>query len=164
MKLSTDDTVATYSRYYLPPEIAVPPWSKRPSLWERVIAESTRAPTDGRWGFVHRDYHPGNTLWSHGRLTGVVDWTTAARGPQEIDLARMRLNLATDLGEPWPALFLDEYRRLKGAKLTDLRLWELVDIADALPDIMSAPTTRLEEERWARFEAHASHVLLSLQG
>lgn len=84
--LSGDDPVATYSRYYAPEDIVAPYWSRQPSLWERLIAESATAPIDGPWGFVHRDYHPGNTLWSHGRLNGVVDWTTAARGPLEIDL------------------------------------------------------------------------------
>jgi aminoglycoside phosphotransferase (APT) family kinase protein len=158
VRLPREDAVATYSRYYAAEDIVVPSWSRQPSLWERLIAESAAAPHDGPWGFIHRDYHPGNTLWSHGRLIGVVDWTTAARGPLEIDLARMRQNLAKELGDPWPELFVEDYRRLAGTRLSELRIWELVDIADSLPD-MSPPMTPLHEERWARFEAHAGRVL-----
>ena len=29
---------------------------------------------------LHDDYHPGNVLWSRGRLTSVVDWTGAGFG------------------------------------------------------------------------------------
>ena len=44
--------------------------------------------------FIHRDYHPGNTLWAEGRLTGVVDWVGGSWGPPSVDLGHMRLNLA----------------------------------------------------------------------
>ena len=53
----------------------------------------TPAPPDDRACFIHRDYHPGNTLWTGGRLTGVVDWIGGSWGPPSVDLGHMRVNL-----------------------------------------------------------------------
>ena len=49
--------------------------------------------------FIHRDFHPGNTLWEGAELTGVVDWTTGSRGPAAVDLGHLRWNLALDYGQ-----------------------------------------------------------------
>ncbi|MEV6523565.1 phosphotransferase [Longispora sp. NPDC051575] len=68
------------------------PPSEHP-VWERALAVAASGPPPGPDVFVHRDFHPGNTLWREGRLTGVIDWTTAARGPAGVDLAHLRINL-----------------------------------------------------------------------
>jgi len=44
--------------------------------------------------FIHRDYHPGNVLWSGRRVTGIVDWVNASRGAPEADVGHCRANLA----------------------------------------------------------------------
>jgi aminoglycoside phosphotransferase (APT) family kinase protein len=70
-----------------------PRWATRPRTWERAV-EVFHGPvpvTDV--SFVHRDFHPGNVLWSRGRLSGVVDWQAACLGPSSIDPAHCRLNM-----------------------------------------------------------------------
>jgi aminoglycoside phosphotransferase (APT) family kinase protein len=49
-------------------------------------------------GFIHRDHHAGNVLWSRGRVSGVVDWVEACEGPLAIDAARARTNLVWHSG------------------------------------------------------------------
>lgn len=43
---------------------------------------------------VHLDYHPGNVLVDHGRVTGVIDWDGAARGDRHLDLVTLRFDLS----------------------------------------------------------------------
>ena len=73
-------------------------WSRRPRLWERALELARADPPPGPRCFIHRGYHPENTLCSRGRLTGVVDWTSAAWGPAAVDTAHMRWNLALTYG------------------------------------------------------------------
>ncbi|MDQ3107934.1 MAG: aminoglycoside phosphotransferase family protein, partial [Actinomycetota bacterium] len=42
--------------------------------------------------------HPGNSLWSRGKLSGIVDWTLAGRGFPAYDRAYLRLDLSLALG------------------------------------------------------------------
>ena len=49
--------------------------------------------------FIHRDFHPGNVLWTGDRVSGVVDWCNASIGVPEVDLAHCRLNLTRDLDD-----------------------------------------------------------------
>jgi aminoglycoside phosphotransferase (APT) family kinase protein len=72
---------------------AVPSWSARPALWEAAIDAVQRLPHDPTV-FVHRDFHPGNVLWSDGRVSGVVDWIEASAGPPGIDTGHCRVNIA----------------------------------------------------------------------
>jgi aminoglycoside phosphotransferase (APT) family kinase protein len=69
-----------------PRTLRSPAWSGRPEVWERAIEEIGKPPPTTPTCFIHRDYHPGNTLWSRGRLVGVVDWTSGSWGPACIDL------------------------------------------------------------------------------
>ncbi|WP_412540703.1 aminoglycoside phosphotransferase family protein [Longispora sp. K20-0274] len=62
-------------------------------VWDRALALAAAGPPPAPDVFIHRDYHPGNTLWQGGRLTGIIDWTTAAYGPSGVDLAHLRINL-----------------------------------------------------------------------
>jgi aminoglycoside phosphotransferase (APT) family kinase protein len=69
------------------------PASTRPELWRRAldVAAEPAPPTTAT--FLHRDYHPANTLWVAGRLTGIVDWTGASWGAPASDVAHLRANL-----------------------------------------------------------------------
>ena len=49
--------------------------------------------------FLHRDFHPGNLLWTDERITGVVDWVSACAGPPEEDIGHCRANLAIRHGQ-----------------------------------------------------------------
>ena len=89
----------------------VPEWSTRPAVWARLV-ELTAAPEPpGAESFLHRDFHPGNLLWRDGRLSGIVDWACACRGPRAVDLAHTRCNLALVDGVEAAERFLLEYVR-----------------------------------------------------
>ncbi|MFL6137284.1 MAG: phosphotransferase family protein [Frankiaceae bacterium] len=93
---------------------AAPPAATRPALWERALDARCTAIPAYRDRFIHRDYHPGNVLWSRGRSTGVVDWPNACRGPWECDVATCRSNLARLSGPAAAEAFLHAYVALTG--------------------------------------------------
>ena len=85
-----------YARYRT--STTPPPWSRHPHLWEQAGELVGREPPAGPVTMIHRDYHPLNTLWSRGRLTGVVDWVEACAGDPGVDVGHCRLNLAMLFG------------------------------------------------------------------
>ena len=84
---------------------------------------------------IHRDYHPGNTLWSRRRLTGIVDWTQASSGPPGLDVGQMRWNLVAGHGQRVADRFLACYRAASGRALDDQSYWDLVSLLDLLLDV-----------------------------
>jgi hypothetical protein len=55
--------------------------------WVREVgADGTHMVGDD---LTHMDFHPGNMLFSEGRLTGVVDWDGAQRGDRHFDLVTL---------------------------------------------------------------------------
>jgi len=87
------DGARVFAPYYSLDAAAPLPASQRPALWHRAIEIASLGPPPGAMAFIHRDFHPANTLWLRSRLTGVLDWTSACRGPVAMDLAHLRLNL-----------------------------------------------------------------------
>ena len=80
---------------WLPASEDPPTWASAPKAW----AEARRSlhaslPRASAEGFVHRDLHPGNVLFKTGALSGIVDWSHAARGPVEADVSRCRVEVA----------------------------------------------------------------------
>jgi aminoglycoside phosphotransferase (APT) family kinase protein len=77
-----------------PGALTVPASAHRPDVWtaaQRVIATD---PPSGDAVFVHGDYQHFNVLWSRGRLSALVDWSSSRIGPPDIDVGHCRLNLA----------------------------------------------------------------------
>jgi hypothetical protein len=73
---------------------------------------------------VHGDYQHFNVLWSQGRLTGVVDWPSAATGNRGSDVGHCRLNLAVLFGPSAAADYLAAYEGAAGVAVdrrADLR-------------------------------------------
>ncbi|MGH9224950.1 MAG: aminoglycoside phosphotransferase family protein [Acidimicrobiales bacterium] len=60
-------------------------------VWRLVhdLATDAGPPT----ALVHLDFHPANTLWYRGRLSGIIDWENGARGWPAEDLAKCRAYL-----------------------------------------------------------------------
>jgi aminoglycoside phosphotransferase (APT) family kinase protein len=137
-----------------------PEWSGSPELWERVFEAVSGPAPETATGFIHRDFHPGQTVWSGDRLTGIVDWTTGCRGPYGIDLARMRINLAIDYGVEVAGRFQAIYRETTGQ---DARhpYWDLTDAADVVLD-MPVPQTQAIADKYARFEHWTAIALADL--
>ena len=152
---AVDDRAASlipaYRRYAEPDRLALPAWVPPSDVWERAV-QVVRAPAPaGPTGFIHRDYHPENTLWLRGRLTGIVDWTQASWGPPSVDLAHMRWNLAVEHGPEVADRFLDMYRTLGWEPPGDLWYWDLVTVLDLFADgdagspLPKGDLTRLEQ-------------------
>lgn len=142
---------------YTPVNAILPPqWTTVPGLWERVLGVIAGPPPSEPRSFIHRDYHPGQTLFMRGRLRGVVDWTTACTGPPDIDLARMRINLAWDFGPAVAERFVAAFATESG-RARPHPYWELVDCADCLPD-MEEPGSAADLRELRRFERHVASL------
>jgi aminoglycoside phosphotransferase (APT) family kinase protein len=106
-------------------------------------------PPPGRRCFIHRDYHPENTLWWQGKLTGVVDWTSGSWGPAAVDAAHMRWNLALFYGLDAADEFLQLHLSFSPESSDDQYYWDLVTVLDLVSDLdpgdwPSFDLTRLE--------------------
>ncbi|MDQ1910124.1 aminoglycoside phosphotransferase family protein [Paenibacillus sp. GD4] len=123
----------TYFSYNDCDSLTVPSWTELPALWEQAIRIVRQPPPEGRTVFLHRDYHPTNVLWQDGRVSGVVDWVNACRGPAGVDVGHCRLNLALLFGPETAGAFLSAYRRLAGDDFDYQPYWELVSILEFLP-------------------------------
>lgn len=130
-----------YARYYTGDALVVPPWSKQPKLWERAFEVAEAAPVaEASTHFIHRDHHPGNVLWSYGRVVGVIDWEPASIGPPAVDFAHVRLNLAAHMG-------IGAARRY--ARCPDIEVdpvWDIVDAVDIGGDHLPGANARRGRE------------------
>jgi len=149
-------TVPPYRPYYSAQELRVPAWTSAPAAWQSAIEFAVAPLPAGAPAFIHRDYHPGNTLWVSGRLTAVVDWTTASWGPPSVDVAHMRANLAMSFGVAAADGFLEAFRAAAPAYDHDPR-WDLRVAVDFLPEL--SPETRPEFDRLDDFVARAAAAL-----
>ena len=77
----------------------------------------------------HCDYWSGNVVWREGRLTGIVDWSGAARGPRGYDLGWCRLDLVLLVGERIADVFLAAYEAAGGQALGAVVLWDAWAVA-----------------------------------
>jgi Ser/Thr protein kinase RdoA (MazF antagonist)/RimJ/RimL family protein N-acetyltransferase len=108
-----------------------PRGSSRPALWEAAIEHwHTRVPVY-QPTLIHRDFHPGNVVWCRRRLSGVVDWPNACRGPRGCDIATCRANLR-DLGGTTAADgFAAAYEAQTGVRHDPF--WDLASILESDP-------------------------------
>lgn len=125
-------------------DVRLPPkHATRGELWEQAFDVVAGPAPEAPPRFIHRDYHPDNTLWSYGRLTGVVDWSNASYGPIAIDIAHMRRHLALRYGAPVADRFLSAFDQVSGGYSHD-PYWDLRCVLDLLP----------EDGDWVISEAH----------
>lgn len=74
---------------------------------------------------AHGDAHPGNVLWSHGRITGVTDWHHAGMLPRGHEVAYARADIAVLVGLRAADDYLDAYEHAAGVRVRDLAMWDL---------------------------------------
>lgn len=78
---------------------------------------------------THGDYWSGNVVWRDGRLSGIVDWPSGARGPAGFDLGWCRLDLVLLFDERTADVFLAAYEAEIGEAVGDARLWDCWAVA-----------------------------------
>jgi aminoglycoside phosphotransferase (APT) family kinase protein len=119
---------------------------------------------------VHGDLWQGNTVWSQGQCTGVIDWDIAGAGAPGIDLGTLRLDAALYYGPAAAARVLDGWRQAAGREPEHVAYWDVVaalttvgDMAQCMPPLpdhhrsdLDAPTLT------ARRDAFLSTALTNL--
>jgi len=112
--------------------LSPPPDASRPDVWSAAIAlvAEERAPT--HTGFIHRDYQHFNLLWSRERLTGVVDWVEASRGPPDVDVGHCRLNLTLLFSADVAERFREMYEAEAGRTVDPW--WDVCSLLSFGPD------------------------------
>lgn len=86
------------------------------SRWSEVVSSPAV--------LTHGDYWSGNVVWRDGRLTGIVDWSAAARGPRGFDLGWCRLDLVLLFDEQIADDFLAAYEAVTGQEVGETRFWD----------------------------------------
>ncbi|WP_406015056.1 alpha/beta fold hydrolase [Streptomyces sp. NBC_00984] len=110
-------------------------------LWERAVDVIRRDPPPYEGRFLHRDFHPGNVLFTGTgpelRITGVVDWVETSWGPADLDVAHCSTALALLHGPAYGLAFRDRYEAQGGHGLAtgpDHLYWRLLDALHYCPD------------------------------
>ncbi|WP_229815931.1 alpha/beta fold hydrolase [Streptomyces lucensis] len=111
------------------------------SSWERAVDVIRRDPPPYRGRFLHRDYHPGNVLFTGDgeglRVSGVVDWVETSWGPADLDVAHCSTALALLHGPAHGLAFRNRYEQQGGHGLADgpdHLYWRLLDALAYSPD------------------------------
>jgi aminoglycoside phosphotransferase (APT) family kinase protein len=154
------DLVPAYRTYVRLSELTMPAWVPPTPTWRRAFELAAGPAPETHRCFIHRDYHHHNTLWAHGRLTGVVDWTQASWGPASADLGHMRWNLAWDYGVPAADEFLAIYQRLTAGAIPHHPYWDVVTVIDLVGDI--DPADPLPSADLANLETYVAAALARL--
>ncbi len=132
-----------YRPYELGNPLAPPPWTGRRKAWERAIEVYLGPPPTEEKTFIHRDYHPGNVLWSRRRVSGVVDWANTSLGAPEVDVGHCRANLAGYLGQSIADRFLARYQAVTGR--TDYHPYWDIAVVVVPPEACPEPDPNLDD-------------------
>jgi aminoglycoside phosphotransferase (APT) family kinase protein len=130
-----------YQAWTTADRVRPPDGTDRPALWRRAAEVIRRDPPAYRPCFLHRDFHPGNVLFTgHGgelRVSGVVDWVEASWGPADLDVAHCSTALALLHGVAEGLRFAERYAAAGGELADDpdaRRYWRLPDALAFAPD------------------------------
>ena len=136
---------------YEPSSWDPPPWMRDPSLWDRAVEAFHAPPADEQRLLIHRDYHPGNVLWTRRRgVTGVVDWPVTCVGPPSADAFWCFVNLLPRFGVDVADRFLRTWEERSGRTYHPWAEVVLaVDVLDSRDDART-PERMVLEERLAR--------------
>jgi aminoglycoside phosphotransferase (APT) family kinase protein len=148
-------TYQNLHRHPLPPA-----WLGRSRVWEQAFQVAIEPAPTTRRCLIHRDYHPGNTLWWQGHLTGVVDWTQGSWGPPGIDVGWMRWNLACDYGLQVADQFLGLWEAATGSKEAHHPYWDVLTAVDLVAAMDPDPPPR--DQGYFRLVQHVTAALSRL--
>ncbi|MFI6547971.1 alpha/beta fold hydrolase [Streptomyces prunicolor] len=132
-----DERPRTYQAWTSPERVRAPDGA----LWERAVDVIRRDPPPYEGRFLHRDFHPGNVLFTGAgaelRITGVVDWVETSWGPADLDVAHCSTALALLHGPEHGLDFRERYEAHGGCQLaddSDHLYWRLLDALHYCPD------------------------------
>lgn len=135
--VAPDERPRTYQAWTSPERVRTPDGP----LWERAVDVIRRDPPPYEGCFLHRDFHPGNVLFTGAgtglRITGVVDWVETSWGPADLDVAHCSTALALLHGPAYGLEFRERYEAHGGHDLADDRdhlYWRLLDALHYCPD------------------------------
>ena len=96
---------------------------------------------------VHRDFHPGNVLFSGAGLSGLVDWANASIGPPDVDVGHCRANLVSVLDVEAADRFRDRWLVEAGRDRYDPMgdIFAVVGLLPCQPLWFTGAEERLEE-------------------
>ncbi|WP_107400553.1 aminoglycoside phosphotransferase family protein, partial [Streptomyces africanus] len=127
----------TYQAWASPERVRAPAGA----MWERAVDVIRRDPPPYEGCFLHRDYHPGNVLFTGSgdglRISGVVDWVETSWGPADLDVAHCSTALALLYGPEYGLGFREHYAAHGGHRLADgpdHLYWRLLDALAYVPD------------------------------
>lgn len=130
-----------YQAWASPDRVRPPESTERPDLWQRAVGVIRRDPPEYRPRFLHRDFHPGNVLFTgHGprtEITGVVDWVETSWGPADLDVAHCSTALALLHGAQEGMRLADRYLASGGTLGEDPNAhlyWRVLDALAFAPD------------------------------
>ena len=104
----------------------IDPPDRRMTAIAAAVAELGRHAQTEPAVLSHCDYHPGNVLFSRGRLSGITDWRGARPEPRQHDVAYCRKDLALNPGGDLPDQFLAAYEAEVGFSLPLVPLWDVL--------------------------------------
>lgn len=123
-----------YEPWGLEDPLTMPRWWSDPGVWRNAVEVAKGPAPEEPHMFIHRDFHPGNVLWSGARPSAIVDWLHGCWGPPSVDLAHCKINLWLDNGPAAAQGFLDAWR----SQRSDFRglhpYWDIVDAVSWMPD------------------------------
>ena len=128
-----------------------PKGCQSPARWAKALEVWRSAEPEYEPRFIHRDFHPGNVLWSRGRLGGIVDWANACVGPPGIDVATCRWNLAAWAGTAVADAFVAAYETRSGQRHDPY--WDIAKIVEDDWDVIE------DAERLGQAERHLADAL-----
>jgi aminoglycoside phosphotransferase (APT) family kinase protein len=130
-----------YQAWTAPDRVRLPGATDRPDVWRRAVDVIRRDPPAHRSCFLHRDFHPGNVLFTGEaedlRISGVVDWVETSWGPADLDVAHCSTALALMHGPDEGLRFADRYAAAGGRLAEDPAdhlYWRMLDALAFAPD------------------------------
>ncbi|MFJ6985161.1 MULTISPECIES: phosphotransferase family protein [unclassified Streptomyces] len=131
----------TYQAWTDPERVRLPEAPTRPEVWRRAVEVIRRPPPAHRPCFLHRDFHPGNVLFTGAgadlTISGVVDWVETSWGPADLDVAHCSTALALLHGVPVGMRLADHYVAAGGTLADDPAhhlYWRVLDALGFAPD------------------------------